>query len=407
MVLEKYREQIYYCQRCAWCKHFVDLYKGIEGICAVREFHPMGTWEFNYARGQVQLARGILENKFEITPELVNILFDACTTCGNCTEHCIIYMGWRGFHGNIGFVPYLDPAEVIEALRAELVERGLAPLEAHKKIAQNLKDQNVFNAWGGQREERWKWMPADIKLDPDSNVLFYAGCTGPYKVPEIVTSAVKILNSAGVRFNTMGDDEWDCGSTLFRTGQWELAKECMEYNLNKWKEMGIKTIVTHCAGCYRAFNKDYPKWSEEMEEFEVLHLSEYIKNLMDEGKLKIKEKVQDVRVTYHDPCHLAKHCGVYDAPREVLKAIYPNLIEMHPTREHAFCCGAAGGMKTYDNELAVKMGTGQLVKARETEAEILVTACPFCVENLREANDSLGDPFKEVIDLAEVVEKAI
>jgi len=407
MVLEKYREQIYNCQRCSWCKHFVDIYKGIDGICAVREYHPMGTWDFNFARGQVQIARGILEKKFKITPDLINILFDACTTCGSCTEHCIIYMGWRGFNKNIGFKPYLDPTEVIEALRAEIVEQGLAPLKPHKKIAQNLKDPNIFNAWGGQRKERWNWMPADIQPDPKSEILFYAGCTSPYKVPEIVTSAVKVLNAGGVKFNTMGDDEWDCGSTLFRTGQWDLAKECMEYNLKKWKELGIKTIVTHCAGCYRTFYKDYPKWSGDAKEFEILHLSQYIKKLMDEGKLKIKRKVKNVKVTYQDPCHLGRHCGVFDPPREVLKAIYPNFVEMFPTREHAFCCGAAGGMKTYDNKLAVKMGTGQIEKGRATQAEILVSTCPFCLENLRDANNKLSHPFKEVVDLANIVERAI
>ncbi len=226
-----------------------------------------------------------------------------------------------------------------------------------------------------------------------------------YRTQEIAKTTIQLLKKAGVEFKLLGGEEWCCGSVLLRTGNVTIARKMMEHNLEAFKNSGAKTIITSCSGCYRTIKKDYPKLTDENFEFEILQTTELLKKLIEDGKLKFKPANPNgnIKITYHDPCHLGRHMGVYDAPRDVLQAIPAiELVEMARTRENARCCGYGGGVASASKELAQQMSDTRLKEAIDTGAQILTSACPFCTFSLREAAARNNADIK-VMDLTEVV----
>ena len=185
------------------------------------------------------------------------------------------------------------------------------------------------------------------------------------------------------------DDEKCCGSVLLRTGFTGDAQEAMQETYDKLKG---EMVVVSCAGCYRTFRKITPACRE----VDVVHISQLLEELISEGKLQIQK--EEIKVTYHDPCHLGRHLGEYDAPRRVLKK-KGELVEMDKNREEARCCGSGGGVKSAYPELSESMAERRVDDARKTGAELLVTCCPFCVLNL----ESVGKI--RVLDLTECLLK--
>jgi heterodisulfide reductase subunit D len=190
---------------------------------------------------------------------------------------------------------------------------------------------------------------------------------------------------------------------MIRTGQTEYSKEFMNYNVEKIKETGAKKVVTSCAGCYRTLKKDFEKFGVEYN-FEVFHTAEVLKDLIDSGKIKFKSEYKKT-VTYHDPCHLGRHMGIYEIPREIYKSI-PGIkfVEMRRNRNHAWCCGAGGGVKIGYPDWAVEISENRLEEALETGASVLSSTCPFCKTNLSDANVKYNYNF-EVLDLVEIIDQ--
>lgn len=203
-------------------------------------------------------------------------------------------------------------------------------------------------------------------------MLYFRGCTAREKEISIQNATEKLLKLANVDYHIL-DDEKCCGSVLLRTGFVEEAKTQIEKNTEVLK--GEK-IITSCAGCYKTLKEDY-------EGLDVIHISQLLNNLIKEGRLDFKNK--DFNVTYHDSCHLGRHCDVFDAPREVIKSV-ANIVEMENIRENSLCCGAGGGVKSAHPEIASQLATSRVNQAKDTGCEILITGCPFCKLNL-ENND--------------------
>ena len=215
-------------------------------------------------------------------------------------------------------------------------------------------------------------------------MLYFRGCTAREKQTGIAESTERILKISGVDFHTL-DDEKCCGSVLLRTGFIDEAAEQIKKNTEILK--GQK-IITSCAGCYKTLKEDY-------DGLDVIHISQLLNDLISEGKLNLSKK--DLDVTYHDSCHLGRHCNVFDEPRNVIKSV-ANLVEMDNIRENSLCCGAGGGVKSAYPEIANQMASSRLAQAKQTGCETLVTPCPFFKLNLE--NDDM-----EVLDLTEFLVK--
>jgi len=215
-------------------------------------------------------------------------------------------------------------------------------------------------------------------------MIYFQGCTAREKLKRISESTQELLDKCKVEYTVLEDEEC-CGSVLLRTGFREDARETMQKTYQKLQ--GEKVVVS-CAGCYRTFTEDYPEVLGV--EVEVVHISQLLKDLLSELHLER----EDLKVTYHDPCHLGRHRGEYQAPRSVIQE-KAELVEMDKNREEARCCGSGGGVKSAYPELSLDMATRRVEDAQKTGADLLVTCCPFCLLNLESAGKM------RVLDLTE------
>lgn len=224
-------------------------------------------------------------------------------------------------------------------------------------------------------------------------MIYFRGCTVREKLPHVEMATRQILEMANIDHHIL-DDEECCGSFLLRTGFADDAREVMAKTAEKLK--GEKVLVS-CAGCYNTLKNDYKELLGV--ELDVIHTSMLFEELIKEGAIK-PDKLP-VTVSYHDPCHLGRHSGEYDSPREVLRSI-ATLVEMENIKENARCCGAGGGVKSAYPEIANKLAQKRIDEALVTEAEILVTSCSFCLINLQEVSGN-PKPKIKVMDLSEIL----
>lgn len=215
-------------------------------------------------------------------------------------------------------------------------------------------------------------------------MIYFRGCTAREKQTDIADATERLLKLADVDYRVL-DDEKCCGSVLLRTGFFDEAQKQIKKNSDAFKD---EVILTSCAGCYKTLKNDY-------DDVDVIHVSQFLDKLIKEGKLNFSKK--DLNVTYHDACHLARHSGVYDEPRDVIESV-ADLVEMENNRENSICCGAGGGVKSAYPEIAGEMAQSRISQAKGTGCDILVTSCPFCKLNLE--NEEM-----DVLDLTEFLIK--
>ena len=211
-------------------------------------------------------------------------------------------------------------------------------------------------------------------------MIYFRGCTAREKETSIADATEELLKLADVEYRVL-EDEKCCGSVLIRTGFIDEAQKQIEKNTEL---LSGELILTSCAGCYKTLKQDY-------DDLDVIHISQFLNTLIDEKKLNFNKN--DLNVTYHDSCHLGRHCNVFDEPRNVISNV-GNLIEMQNNRENSLCCGAGGGVKSAYPEIASQMADSRIYQAIETGADLLVTPCPFCKLNLK-------DRGLDVLDLTE------
>lgn len=349
-------------------------------LCSIADFHkagqewislcPSGTYHgFNsfYSPGRLELYREMLLGEIDQKTDALLQVAYACTLCGACYERC----------KQVSKVE-LKNHEIFEEMRKTMAQRGWLP-KVHLDIKKRMQD--THNAYG-EPEKKFK--------SPGGDLLYFVGCTARYRENEIADSMIRILDGAGVDYSIMGS-EWCCGSPLLRTGQAEEGKKFIEHNVEAIKKSGVKQMVFTCPGCLKAFKNDYPDMGVEL-----LHSSELINRLGD--KLKLKDL--DLKMTYHDPCHLGRHLGIYEAPREVLGNIGVDIVEMKRNRETAWCCGSGGGVKSAFGDFALWAAKERAQEARNAGVEEIATSCPFCKRNLRDGGI-------EVHDIVELVAKAM
>jgi Fe-S oxidoreductase len=411
--LEDYRYTMESCNRCGQCKWVLGpKFKGYKyaEICPIyKRYH----YDAFSGQGLVNIAQELLEGILTYEEGLIQLIY-TCTTCGACDINC-------------KSVRDMEVLDTILALRAKCVDDGGGPMSKHKEYAQLVLESH--NIYGQPHKDRFKWLPKDIRLSGDSDIAYFVGCATAYLFPNIALNTVSILKAAGMKFTVL-PEEHCCGALLWRTGQREVAKKLAEHNLEVLKKHRIRTLITSCAHCYGTFMGFYPRIAKL--DFEVLHISEVIQKLLKEGKLKFSRDV-NMKVTYHDPCllgRLSELCvpwkgeirafgyhdppkkwrrgtyGVYDAPREVLRAIPGiQLLEMTRNEENAFCCGGGGGVPDVFPDLALWIAKERLNEAKSTGAEAIVSCCPFCKLNIEKAISS-GDEKVHYYDLTDLIVKA-
>ena len=222
-------------------------------------------------------------------------------------------------------------------------------------------------------------------------MLYFRGCTAREKETSIQKATEMLLNLAGVDFHVL-DDEACCGSVLLRTGFEIEAKNQIAKNTEVLK--GEK-IITSCAGCYKTLKEDY-------QGLDVVHISQLLDKLIKEGNLNLSKK--DFDVTYHDSCHLGRHCNIFEDPRSVIFSV-ADLVEMQNNYENSLCCGAGGGVKSAYPEIADEMANSRISEAIDTNANLLVTPCPFCKLNLKDRGLEVLDLTEFLIEYGDVNEK--
>lgn len=229
------------------------------------------------------------------------------------------------------------------------------------------------------------------------NTLYYPGCLTKFVAKDIFENYKKLLEMSGEDFIVLGDKEVCCGSPVLNAGFPQDFKNLTEKNLKLFKEYNISRIVTGCPSCFNMFNNEYREVLAGQWNIEVEHLTTYLLKKITAGKLKLPE--QKIIATYHDPCHLGRYSEIYEQPREILKLIGVDLREMVLNREFAFCCGAGGGVQSNNKDLAEKIASERVDQAVATEAEYIITPCPMCTYNLRNAS---GNKMK-IVEFSEVL----
>jgi heterodisulfide reductase subunit D len=418
--LEELKPQIFKCIHCKACrfaysgepsrkgigehkgKQGVVLYEGMVDSC------PAGIeygWEAYWNAGKIWIARSILNGDLEFSEEVRDVIMP-CITCGQCSSQCE------------NKIPTVD---IIESLRAACVEAGIPMIDKHQLVDRLVKELN--NPYGGKKDERLKWAK-DAGLgkfinNKDAKIAYYVGCTASYRQVEVAIATAKLFEALGMNF-TLVEDEVCCGSPFFRVGAIDTAQELMKKNLEAFKN--VKKVYFSCAGCYRTFTIDYPKWMGEGEKlpFTTQHAFELVSKLITDGKIKFKpnKELKGKVVTYHDPCHTGRHFGIdfeqemikqsknlmfdmrkinqrleewFEKPRIILKQLEKDVgikfTEMYRIKMHSMCCGAGGGVRAGYPDFSLRTASLRCDEANAVNADILTTECPFCWRNLYDANE--------------------
>ena len=341
------------------------------------------------SKGRLIFSRGLLEGELPVTRKLVDSLY-TCTTCGQCYGQ----MSLEGFEIN----------NAIVRARNEVVRNGMSPRQA-KPLVDSIMGEG--NPMGLPAEDRAMWYEELAEERPyrGNDVLYWPGCSTSYRLPGIVESTASVMEKAELDFGLLGEEEGCCGLVLYLLGLWDEAAENASRTVESLKGMGVKRLVTGCAGCYYAFTKVYRRLNVDRP-FEVHHTSQMMESLIREGEIDLGE--QRGRYAWHDPCDLGRHCGVYEPPRNVLNAI-PGLELVEPPlrREHTLCCGGGGGLMVYDEVLAGKVAHQKLMEdLSPLNVDGVVTGCPACILSMRNASRVLEMDI-QVLDLAEVVSRSL
>jgi Fe-S oxidoreductase len=317
-----------------------------------------------------------------------------CTTCGSCPSRCP-----RG----------VEQIEVGVAIRRIATAYDVFPAAVSPVRGAGSSLLSDGNPLGEERAKRDAWA-GGLSVKPFAEgmeALFFVGCYYSYdpRLQKVAVATVKILQKAGVDFGILGAKESCCGESIRKTGNEEAFKALARENIKAFIDNGVKKVVVASPHCYHTFKNEYPEF---MVHFDVVHISEFVSELIEAGRLEIKGGLNK-KVTYHDPCYLGRHNGIYDQPRELLKRLPGlQLVEMSESRQNSLCCGGGGGRIWMETPKEERFSDLRLAQAKEVGAEVLATTCPYCISNFEESRLALGedDPL-EVKDITELIHEAL
>ena len=382
------------CTRCGNCLDLCAAYQGSKDV----SISPKKKME--KLKNAVNKEYGLISKllKRELTKEEMEAISHAafaCTMCSRCEVDC---------HININL------QELWLKLREIMVDEGQYP-EIMDMMRNRLKQSR--NVSFDTNEGRTDWIkpvpgiPEDRYVKDKAEVIYFVGCVSSFspRTFKIPRSIVQIFQKADVDFSLLGDDEWCCGFPLFSSGFSKDFVEFAEHNIKRVNKTGAKYLVTSCPSCYHMWSHTYPEKTDVKMGFEVLHIVQYLYMLVKEGKLKLK-KVEK-KVTFHDPCDLGRNSGIYEEPRNLLKAI-PGVefVELSNSGEYATCCGGGGNVESIDAELSSNIAAIKAKEIIETGADVVATACQQCVRTIATALKKQKSKIKAV-DLTQFILESI
>ncbi|HEY3276942.1 MAG TPA: (Fe-S)-binding protein [Syntrophorhabdaceae bacterium] len=317
-----------------------------------------------------------------------------CTTCGKCPQRCP-----------------RDVKQIDDMISLRRMATGYgvfpAPVKSVKTISAGLAQQgNPFNE---DRNTRAAWAEG-LNVKPFAegmDVLYFPCCYTAYdpRLKKVAQATAKILTKAGVNFGILGSKESCCGESIRKTGNEQMFVKLAKENIKNFIDSGVTKILVSSPHCYHTFKNEYPQFRVN---FEVVHISEYVSELLNEGKLQVL-KEYGKKVTYHDPCYLGRHNGIYDAPRDALKKIPGlELNELPEARADSLCCGMGGGRVWMETEKHERFSNLRVEQAIELGATELVTSCPYCITALEDSRLVLNHADDiEVKDITEILQEVI
>ncbi len=360
-----------YCYQCGKC----------DVVCPWNRVRP-----FSIRRIVWQAALGL--------PEIELDEIWRCTTCGMCPTHCP-----RG----------VDQIEVGVAIRRIAAAYDVYPASVAGLSAASSSLAGDGNPLNEKRETRDAWAEG-LSLKPFTEgmeILFFVGCYYSYdpRLQKAAIATANVLKQAGVDFGILGSAESCCGESIRKTGNEEVFKSLAKENIKAFIDNGVKRVLVASPHCYHTFKNEYPEF---MVNFDVVHISQFLQELIEQGRLEIKGEFKK-RVTFHDPCYLGRHNGIYDQPRDVLKKVPGlELVEMPDSRGNSLCCGGGGGRIWAETPKEERFSDLRVAQAREVGADVLATSCPYCVSNFEESRLALEDgEAPEIKDITEVIHEAL
>jgi heterodisulfide reductase subunit D len=325
-----------------------------------------------------------------------------CLQCETCGARCPNEISIAGLTRALREMAMEEKGEALQG------QAGIAALRA---LGQNII--NAHNISADDNSQRLMWsenlerVPEGLARKRAAHTLYFAGCVSSFfPMTYIIPQAfVQILEAAGEDFTALGGEEWCCGYPLLMAGMGAQAEETVRHNIAQLEEIGAQMLVTTCPACYHMWKHFYPEVFGEDLEVEVVHATQLLAQLADEGRLKLKAMPR--QVTYHDPCDLGRKNDLYEAPRRVLRSIPQlSLREMSDNQQDALCCGGGGNVETFNPDLVGELSQRRLVQALETEAQLIVSACPQCERTLA-AEARRQKARVRVMDLVELVWRAL
>jgi Fe-S oxidoreductase len=317
-----------------------------------------------------------------------------CTTCGICPQKC--------------------PRDVRQiesgvSLRRIATEYGVFPASANPVRAISASLVGEGNPLNEKRNERANWAKGlSVKTySEEMEVLYFPGCYLSYdpRLKKVAVATATILNKAGLDYGILGAKENCCGESIRKTGDEELFKKLAKENIKTFIDNGVKKILVSSPHCYHTFKNEYPEF---MVNFEVVHITQYLSELIDEGRLELNNEYGK-KVTYHDPCYLGRHNGIYEEPREALKKVPGlELNEMPESRVDSLCCGGGGGRIWMETLKGERFSDFRVEQAVSVGAEVLATSCPYCITHFEESRLTLEDSESlEIKDITEIIAEVI
>jgi Fe-S oxidoreductase/FAD/FMN-containing dehydrogenase len=370
----------YTCAQCGYCVDECDQYYG-------------RGWESESPRAKWFFLREYMAGRADFDQTWVD-KFIACTTCEYCNVDCQLDLpnepSWLKMRGRL--VDDWDKLTLpaFEVMRAALVEQR--------------------DIWAGYSRDRANWVPEELKgkIKEQAETAYFAGCTASFVENDVALATTGLLDAAGIDFTYMGTEENCCGLPMLAAGLWDDYERILRHNIEGMKKRGVRRIVTSCPACWLSWAVYYREWAEKLGiefPFEVEHFSQTVARRIESGDLTFTHPVE-MKVTWHDPCHMGRAGGNYEAPRQILRAI-PGIefVEMEHNREHAHCCG--GVLTLLENpDVGKVVGDIRVREAEAVGAEAIIASCPCCEVQLRITMDKT-DRDMPVIDLGHLAAEGL